>query len=102
MQKVFFVFSALLFVFSLSSCEKNLKNLDSLAQQISAADKTDVNVATLPNTITEENYFETYIDKVSLADALGYELSMGNKEIAFFSLTGDYLDEVPRGREHSL
>ena len=101
MQKVFFVFSAVLFVFSLSSCEKNLNNLDSLAQQISAADKTDVDVATLPTAITdftEENYFETYIDKASLADALGYELSMGNEEIAFFSLTGEYLDEVPRGR----
>lgn len=101
MQKVFFVLSAFLFVFSLSSCKKNLNNLDSLTQQISSAEKTDVDVATLPNTITdftEENYFETYIDKASLADGLGYELSMGNEEIAFFSLTGEYLDEVPRNR----
>ncbi len=100
MQKVIFVLSAFLFVFSFYSCEDDVTGLDSLAQEIFEADQTEVSTADLPTNITEftdNNYFETYIDRAAQAEGLGFQLTMGNEELAFFDDNGRYLDELPNG-----
>jgi len=100
MKKMIFVLSACLFVFSFYSCENDLTDADSLAQQIFEADQTSINTADLPTNIsefTDDNYFETYIDRAAQAEGLGFQLTMGNEEFAFFDLNGTYLDDLPNG-----
>ncbi len=103
MKKLSVLFLALV-TLSFTSCD--LLNMEtSVIDDIVSADKTEVTSEDLPqaaNDILNTNYFETFIEKVSLADGLGYEVELGNDQTLYFDLEGSLIEDEKncKGKGH--
>lgn len=89
---------ALVLTISMTSCSK----MDmSLIDDIVSASKTTIDASELPADAVEtldDEYFETYIDEVLLADGLGYLVKLGNDFEVYFDKDGECLNGEGKGK----
>lgn len=85
----------------LSSCELiNSLGGEDLIEDILSAERVAVSPDDLPQNaqdVLNEDYFDTFIEEVNLADGLGYEVVLSSERSVFFDLEGEEL-ERRRGR----
>lgn len=91
----------LLFVAAISllfvACNKENFTADELLimEIQESTDKISIEQTELPAKVKEDcnhKYFETYIDESSMVETKGYEIKMGSKENAYFTLDGRKLE----------
>lgn len=85
-----------------NSCELiNSLGGENLIEDILNAERVEVSPDDLPQNaqdVLNDNYFDTFIEEVGLADGLGYEVVLSDERSVFFDLEGEEL-ERRRGRK---
>lgn len=99
MKKLSIFFLAITFM---ASCDM-ISSLggESAIQNIIDAAKTTISADELPSTaqdILDEEYFDTFVEEVNLAEGLGYEVLLSNERSVYFDLDGEELQEKRKGR----
>ena len=100
MKKLIFVFVSVLSISLLTSCNKEETTTDdTLIEEIAtSSNKINIEPEALPapaQQTIEDEYFETYVETVSLVNNKGYEITMGNEDVMYCNMRGDEL----RGRD---
>ena len=94
MKKIVFVFVTVLTLGLLSSCNKEDAPVTDtlLVEEISSSSsKINIEPSVLPEATQrtiEDDYFETYIESCSRVVGKGYEVTMGNEDVAYFNTDG--------------
>ena len=93
MKKLSFFFAIAVLI---SSCSLVESIGTSVIDEIRSADKVEVATDQLPTAAQDyldENYFDTYTDIVNFAEDLGYQVTLGTGEDAFFDTDGESITE---------
>jgi len=105
MKKLLFVLAAFSLLFS-SCLKENLTADELLIMEIAESnEKIAIQQTDLPINVKEDcdkKYFETYIDISSLVETKGYEISMGSKDFAYYTLDGrklEWTDKEKKGKK---
>ena len=99
MKKLSFLFAVAVLI---SSCSLIESIGTSVVDEIRNATKVEVAADELPTVAQDyldENYFDTYIDIVSFADGIGYQVELGTGEDVFFDADGENVKEKKGGKK---
>lgn len=106
MKNLIFVFTTIVSLGFLSSCNKNdsndLESNDILVEEIATSSaKQNIEPSDLPSnvsTFVADEHFETYIETAALVENKGYEVTLATEDVEYFTTDGEVLRA--NGRPH--